>query len=119
MNIREKIQEFVGNDNPYMLADVNQFDWMGICRLFGIYNVPFFYIPIDLSSILFAKGIDPDVNREEFAASLGIDVTSFKKHHALDDARIVKAIYDEITYTHTGGSFERIGIGLELGNAAS
>lgn len=98
---RKKIKEFVGNDKPYMLSAVNQFDWMGVCGLFGIYNVPFFYIPIDLSSLFLGNGIDPDVDHEEFATSLGIDVSNLRKHHALDDARLVKALYDEITYTHT------------------
>ena len=50
--IAKEIRQFVGDSKPYLIADVNQFDWMGICGLFGIENIPFFYIPIDFASIL-------------------------------------------------------------------
>lgn len=90
----QKIRDFVGEDKPYMVADVNQFDWMGICGMFGVWDVPFFYIPIDFASILFAKAINPDVNREKYAEQLGIDVSKYKKHHALHDARILKKMYE-------------------------
>ena len=93
----QKITRFVGDSKPYLIADVNQFDWMGICGLFGVWNVPFFYIPIDFASILWSKGIDIDVNREEFAKEQGIDVSNFKKHNALDDTRVLKALYEKLS----------------------
>ena len=93
----KRIKEFIGNEKPYLIADVNQFDWMGICGLFGVWNVPFFYIRIDFASILWAKGIDPDVNREEFAKEQGIDVSNFKKHNALDDTKVLKALYEKLS----------------------
>ena len=94
--IATEIRNFVGDEKPYLIADVNQFDWMGICGLFGIYNIPFHYIPIDFASILWSKGIDPDVDRIEFARKNGIDVSNFKKHNALDDTRVLKALYEKM-----------------------
>lgn len=108
--IAKEIKSFVGDSKPYLVADVNQFDWMGICGIFGIWNVPFFYIPIDFASILWGKGIDPDVNREEFAKEQGIDVSNFKKHNALDDAKMLKALYmniiSELRYEDTAEAEE-------------
>jgi len=91
--IAEEIRQFIGDGKPYLIADVNQFDWMGICGLFGVWSVPFHYIPIDFASVLWAKGIDPDIDRIELAESKGIDVSSFKKHNALDDALVLKELY--------------------------
>jgi len=95
--IAEEIKQFVGNEKPYLVADVNQFDWMGICGLFGIYNIPFNYIPIDFASILWSKGIDPDIDRIELAKSMNIDVSNFKKHNALDDTRVLKSLYKKLS----------------------
>lgn len=92
-----QIQEFVGKSKPFLVADVNQFDWIGICGLFGIWKIPFHYIPIDFASILFHKGIDPDINREKLAEELGYDISNFKKHHALHDAKMLKSLYDGLT----------------------
>ena len=95
--IASDIRAFVGNSKPYLVADVNQFDWMGICRLFGVWNVPFYYIPIDFASILWSKGIDPDVDREDLAKKQGIDVSNFKKHNALDDAKVLKVLFEKLS----------------------
>jgi len=94
--IAEEIKQFVGDSMPYLVADVNQFDWMGICGLFGINNIPFHYIPVDFASILWSKGIDPDIDRIELANSMAIDISNFKKHNALDDARVLKALYEKL-----------------------
>lgn len=103
---REAIRVFLEENNlyfdddflskPVIVADVNQFDWNGLCTLFGLWNVPFFYIPIDFSTILFTKSIDIDVSREKLAESMGVDITDFKKHHALHDARIMKAMFEKL-----------------------
>ena len=95
--IAREIRQFIGDSKPYLIADVNQFDWMGICGIFGIENVPFFYIPIDFASILWVKGIDPDINREGLAREYEIDVSNFQKHNALDDTRVLKALYEKLS----------------------
>lgn len=97
---REEIIRFVKEnyreDKPVMVADVNQFDWNGICELFGVWDIPFFYIPIDFSTILFSKGIDIDIDRIQLAKDLGIDIAGFKQHNALTDARILKYTWDKM-----------------------
>jgi len=39
------------------------------------------------------KGVDPDVNRENFA---GLDLGNTQTHHALWDAKVIKACYDKL-----------------------
>lgn len=98
----ELIKDFVGNEKPYLIAYVNQFDWMGICKLFNVKNtediskLPFFWAPIDFASILFEKGVKPTINPIELAKKYHIEVSTIKKHHALDDARLLKKIYDKV-----------------------
>ena len=98
------IKEFIGEteNKPTLIADTNQFDWMGICGVFGVWDtpiqfgvwdVPFYYIPVDFASILFARGIDPGADREKLAANLGVNVENFKKHNALSDARVLKEMW--------------------------
>lgn len=97
---KEKIINFIKEnykeEKPVLVADVNQFDWNGICELFGVWDVPFFYIPIDFSTILFAKGIDIDVDRLELAKDLGINIEGFKQHNALTDTKILKVCWDKL-----------------------
>lgn len=96
----QKIKEFVEkeykNENPILVADVNQFDWIGICKLFGIWDIPFYYIPLDFSTILYAKGIDIDINRMYLAKEYGIDTNGYKQHNALADTRVLKMLWDKL-----------------------
>lgn len=97
---REKAQklmkEFVGDEKPYMMAYVNQFDTICIYKLFGINSHPFHWLPVDFSSVLFSLGIDPESyfkNEFKFVRSLGIDPTQYRQHHALDDAKLLRDVY--------------------------
>lgn len=99
----KKIKAFVGKNKPSLVAYVNQFDWMGICRLFDAKSpteiveiVPFHWVPIDFASMLFLKGIEPGTSPVKVAKKLGIDVTDLKMHNALDDARLLKRIYERL-----------------------
>jgi len=92
----DKISSFLGGNKFHLIADVNQFDWMGLCGLFGIWNVPFHYIPIDFASVLWTMGINPDIDREQLCLELNINNLHFKKHNALDDTRRLKALYEKI-----------------------
>jgi len=94
----ELIEAFIGNDKPYVVAYVNQFDMIYLYKLFGLenFNGRFNWIPIDFASILFSKGIDPEIlvwRKKEFYDGLGIDVASYAQHNALDDARLLKDTY--------------------------
>jgi hypothetical protein len=99
----KRIKEFVGKDKPSLIAYVNQFDWMGICRLFDaknpkeiVENVPFHWVPIDFASIMFERGIEPGTSPVKLAKKIGINVTDLKMHNALDDARLLKRIYEKV-----------------------
>lgn len=75
-----------------MWSDCYAYDWVLFCDLFGgALNIPdcVYYIPFDLSTLFKIKGIDPDVNREEYAGLSGGE-----KHNALWDAKIIKACYE-------------------------
>lgn len=97
---REKILNFIkenyGEEKPVLISDVNQFDWNGLCDLFGVWNIPFFYIPMDLVGKLLSSKYDIDESREEIAKDLGIDISNFRKHHALSDAIVLKEIWERL-----------------------
>lgn len=82
--------------HPQMLefwSDCYAYDWVLFCELWGgAMSVPTFtyYIPFDLSTLLKVKGIDPDINREEYAGMSGGN-----KHNALWDAKVIKACYEK------------------------
>lgn len=78
-----------------MVADVCQYDWVLFQDLFGGgFEMPMFiyYIPLDLSSILWTKGLVLDINREEF-----VDHNSTNnKYNALEDALVCKKVYEKL-----------------------
>lgn len=91
----EFIKEHYGEEKPRLVADVNQFDWIYLCKLFGVWEIPFFYIPVDLSTIMLVNGIDPDISRVELMKEIDLEFAKdFKQHNALHDARCCKKIYD-------------------------
>jgi len=78
-----------------MWSDVLAYDWVLFCNL---WESPFIiprnvhYIPFDLATLFKVKGVDPDVDREEFA---GLDAGD-QKHTALWDAQVIKACYEKL-----------------------
>lgn len=92
----EEILDFI-DDECQVVADVNQFDWIGLVRLFGgPFEIPFHYIPLDLATKLEVKGYDPDIDREKLLKELGINIPAYKKHYALSDAQACKAIWEKL-----------------------
>lgn len=78
-----------------IISDVYAYDWVLFCELFGgAFGIPsmIYYIPFDLATAFKVKGIDPDVNREDFA---GI-IDSTYKHNALHDAKVIQACWDKL-----------------------
>ncbi len=76
-----------------MWSDCLAYDWVLFCQLFGgALDIPIcvYYIPFDLSTLFKIKGIDPDVNREEFARLTDCG----PKHNALWDAKVIKACFE-------------------------
>lgn len=91
-----------------MWSDCLSYDWVLFCDLFGgAMNIPenVYYIPFDISTLFKNKGIDPDVNREDFACVENMKLPNGKfpektddipKHNALWDAMVIKACYQKM-----------------------
>lgn len=63
-----------GTEQIEMWSDCLAYDWVLFCDLFGgAPSIPesVYYIPFDLATLFKLKGIDPDINREEFAGMVG------------------------------------------------
>ena len=73
-------------------SDCLAYDWVLFNQLWGhAFNIPknVYYIPFDICTLFKVAGINPNINREEFAGcSAGAE-----KHHALWDARVTKTCY--------------------------
>ncbi|MDP3795193.1 MAG: 3'-5' exonuclease [bacterium] len=101
----EAIERFVGDERPYMVAYVAQFDAIYLYKLFDrmaapFRLTPFHWIPIDAASMLFTLGIDPErfsaKDKQGFYEEMGIDSTQYREHHALDDAKLLREVYRKL-----------------------
>ncbi|MFE4569961.1 3'-5' exoribonuclease domain-containing protein [Paenibacillus chitinolyticus] len=80
-------------DQVEIWSDCLSYDWVLFNQMFGhAFNIPknVYYIPFDICTLMKVKGVDPDINREEFAGIEG------EKHNALHDARVIKACYEKL-----------------------
>ncbi len=81
-------------------SDGLAYDWMLFNQLFGgALNIPSFiyYIPFDICTLMKMNGVDPDINREEFASeAVSIIEGEHLKHNALWDAKVIKACYERL-----------------------
>lgn len=99
--IKKELQRWLGQFKEVEFwGDCLSYDWVLFCEIFGgamkiIENV--YYIPFDISTLFKEKGIDPDVNREEFSGMAFISSEKLKKHNALWDAKVIKKCYEELT----------------------
>lgn len=87
--LREWLQQW---DHVEMWSDCLAYDWVLFCQLFGgAFDVPdnVYYIPFDICTMFKLNGLDPDVNREEFA---GI-ASDTEKHNSLHDAKVIRECY--------------------------
>lgn len=76
-------------------SDCLSYDWVLFCDLWGhAFNIPknVYYIPFDICTLFKVKGIDPDINREEFAYGTKTP-SGLHKHNSLDDAIVIKDCY--------------------------
>ena len=97
----KEVNAFIGIAEPYMVGYINQFDTIYWYKLFRTDSDPLYWIPIDFASILFAFGINPESysgeNEDNFYTEIGIDPGKYRKHHALDDARLLREVYLKFT----------------------
>ena len=93
------IQTFLGDKNPFAIAFVDNYDTIYLTKLFGEGNLPFRWMTVDMSSILFAIGVNPvkfmpeETGATKFYKKLGIDLRKYKNHHALDDAKLLRDVW--------------------------
>lgn len=89
-------------------SDCLSYDWVLFNQIFGhAFNIPknVYYIPFDICTLFYAKGIDADISREKFVSNtfsesgepLFFDakgnIVEKQKHNALWDARIIRKCF--------------------------
>jgi len=88
----ELIAWFAQFESVEMWSDCLSYDWVLFNQIFGhAFSIPqhVFYIPFDICTLFWAKGIDPDVNREEFSNMK----EGSQKHNALWDAKVIRECF--------------------------
>lgn len=93
-------------------SDCLSYDWVLFNQIFGhAFYIPsnVYYIPFDICTLFKIKGVDPDVNRENFVSNVMSEkgeylyfdksgnITNPQKHNALWDAKVIKMCYDKLT----------------------
>lgn len=98
--LRRWLLRFGGKDSVEIWADVLAWDWVLFCELLGgTFSLPepVHYIPRDLSTLLWARGIGVDTSREELGSvQWAHPALKLAKHHALYDALLEKNIFEKI-----------------------
>lgn len=94
--VRYKFKDWLSQfDEVEIWSDCLAYDWVLFNHIFGhAFKLPrqINYIPFDICTLMKVKGIDPDINREEFARTK----VEGNKHNALYDAKIIKACYERL-----------------------
>lgn len=97
--VRSLLEEWLSNLGPVEIwSDCLSYDWVLFNQLWGhAFNIPknVYYIPFDLATVFKLKGIDPDINREEFAGVKDDDPLR-RKHNALWDAQVIRMCYEKL-----------------------
>ena len=76
-------------------SDCLSYDWVLFNQIFGhAFSIPknVYYIPFDICTLFKVKGIDPDINREQYSEM----VQGNLKHNALWDAKVIKSCYEKL-----------------------
>ena len=84
-------------DSVEIWSDCLAYDWVLFNSIFGTaFDIPenIYYIPFDICTMMKLKGVDPDVDREEYAFN-AVPATA-QKHNALWDAQVIRACYENL-----------------------
>lgn len=82
-------------DAVEMWSDCLSYDWVLFNQIFGhAFNIPknVYYIPFDICTLFHVKGVDPDINREEFSNMK----KGSQKHNALWDVKVIKVCFEKL-----------------------
>ena len=107
--IKGKLSEWLSQfDSCEMWSDCLAYDWVLFNDIYDhAFNIPknVYYIPFDICTLFKLKGIDPDINREEFAfgkpqvfvnSNVKFEGKKVVKHNALWDAKVIKHCYGKL-----------------------
>lgn len=84
-------------DSVEIWSDCLAYDWVLFNSIFGTaFDIPenIYYIPFDICTMMKIKGVDPDINREEYAFNAVPAIA--QKHNALWDAQVIRACYENL-----------------------
>jgi len=111
-SIKEHLEKWLSQfDEVEMWSDCLSYDWVLFNQLFGhAFNIPknVYYIPFDICTLFYAKGIDADISREKFVSNtfsesgepLFFDaegnMIEKQKHNALWDAKIIRQCFAKL-----------------------
>ena len=94
--IKEALERWIEQfESVQVWSDCLSYDWVLFNQIWGhAFSIPknVYYIPFDICTLFKVKGIDPDINREQFSEL----VDGSQKHNALWDAKVIKACYDKL-----------------------
>lgn len=78
-----------------MWGDVCAYDWVLFRELMILAHgkLPYwiYYIPFDISTLMLAKGVDPDIDRVEYTG-----IADYGRHDALHDASLAHLCYSKL-----------------------
>lgn len=85
-------------DSVEMWSDCLAYDWVLFNDIWGhAFDIPknVYYIPFDICTLMKIKGVDPDINREDYAYE-GMPTPDTAKHNSLHDAWTIKRCYEKL-----------------------
>lgn len=101
IDLREALEAWLSQfEDVEIWSDCLSYDWVLFNQIWGhAFNIPksIYYIPFDICTLFKVKGIDPDVNREEYADMDDETLKEAQKHNALWDAKVIRACYLKAT----------------------
>jgi hypothetical protein len=92
MLLRKWLEQF---ESIEIWSDCLSYDWVLFNQIFGhAFNIPenVYYIPFDICTLFYAKGIDADISREAFAEMS----EGSQKHNALWDAKVIRQCFNNL-----------------------
>ena len=96
--VKDRLEKWLSQfEEIEIWSDCLAYDWVLFNQIFGhAFNIPknLYYIPFDLCTLFYAKGIDADISREKFGC--GEVYSEMPKHNALWDARVIKMCYERL-----------------------
>lgn len=94
VNVKDALTKWLEQfEQVEIWSDCLSYDWVLFNQIFGhAFNIPknVYYIPFDICTLFKAKGIDPDISREEFSNMK----ENSQKHNALWDAKVIKRCFE-------------------------